>query len=640
MPVYPRSYRFIAFFAFFTAFFVLIFPGDLLHSAVMEVWQYPLPYLPEVSFYSRLLDRILLFGFVVGAVFSGNWCDKIGRFNVMFVNLIIAPVSATVSGYISDVLSFCAMRFLTGAAVAGILVAGTAYIFEVVPSRTRWKTFSIAIAGGMIGAIIPFMFEELGWRSMCQIQLFPVFLMPLLWYSSDEPLIWKIAVRDKIAAQSAGKKLKKPQIEINTATAAEQNPKHKGIYLRIIIALESLYFVPLAGLLRNRRRMLLTAIFLTMFGLIGLVISLMEAGEGMRQLAYRNDDLDRRLIERVQNDEINVDDIDTAVVSYIVTNPLILELISDESGIDMLPHVLRGYGYSHNDIPGCIVDGLFELVHKLRGERITNELVVQRAIARWNSRFGGGKETTDIPPETTKNITAEANLYLAVGKRTWLQIINEKQNNNTEQPTNNHNTNSPQTTPTEHAAKLGADVWQERQEEFLSLWQELLFASEQQYLYREYQADRLFCGFFVGVFCGAFGWFFGVKRFWTRRRIFSAVFTVLALLSMMGVLLLRQGGVPVWLPPLYSFLCGLFAVPLVTCYAVIVPAIFPVTHRGSAIGFCVAVPLFVALLMLCVIPADYVLYVVPLLFVSGVFATGIPSTRTDKQLPPPDEIET
>jgi MFS family permease len=632
-----RAIAITGFIAWFSAFFVLAFPADGLHSAVKELWQYPLIYLPEVFAQARLADRVTLFGMAIGFIFCGGLCDRVGRYKTMLICLTLSPFCATICGYFSDVGLFIILHFLVGLFVGGTLVSSTAFIFESVPSGRRWRMFNLVIIGGVFGAILSLSLGMIGWRSLYQIQMIPIFFVPLLWHWFDEPLIWKFAVRDKDVgntekSQSASNQLAAADNAGNVNnTSSENNSEYKKnlqrFFASTINKLANTYFVSISEMLLNRRRHLLVpALLLTFFGVCGMVLSLISFGNAVRQNIYCDYDLDVRTALRVQSGEIDVNDVDVVLAAYIIEKPLILEIINvEDSRIDLLPKVLRSYGYSRDDVPACVADGLFELVRRLRGERITKELVMDRAVMRWNSKFYNGRAEIDIPESDKNRIKSKAGSFLAIGEQTLLEILIQNQQ------TNDKNKNRDLAS---ERRKTNIDKWQEWCDEFLLLWDNLLTVTENRYEESEVVVYVMKLFFLTGSLCCGlivflmmfFNW---ANRSWSQRRIFCAVFLLSALLSMMAIMLSRVG-LSFWFSRCYIFVCGGCAVLLITCYLTVIPAMFPVSQRGAAIGFCFGVPLLVVFVAVCSISVPYVFYLVPICFVSGVFVIGMPARKSRK----------
>jgi MFS family permease len=605
-----------------------------LHSAIKELWKYPLIYSSDVFSCFHFVNRLTLLGVALGLIFYGSLSDRIGRYRTMLIGLTIAPFFAAVCGYFSDRLLFLIAHFLIGVSVGGVLVSSTILIFETIPKRQHWQIFSYAIIGGAAGAVLSFILGTIGWRSLYQIQILPIFLVPVLWHWSDEPLLWKIAVRDKLIDNNNSMKSSLNMQDNakadnvynadNTNNLLRKKTQSMKIifyqyYVTIINNLANTYFVSLSEILSNRRRLLLPALILTTFGITGLIIAAMSFGNGNRQCTYQKYDLDVRIASRITNNDTVTDDVDAALIAYIIDKPQVLDLINeDDCKIDLMPQILRRYGYSQDDISGCVAEGLLELVKRLRGERITKELVAERAVLKWNSKFGNGQSEIDIPNSIRNRIKMKAGFFITVGERTLDEILTQQKQNNKNKKNDLIN----------ERTKTNVDKWQEWQNEFLSIWEDLLFVTEFRYSEGELQVSRMILFFGAGCFvCGVLGIIYGGwGRSWTQRKIFCVIFIVSALLSMIAVML-RRVELPLEAASIYIFICGLVCVSFVTCYLVSIPAMFSVTYRGAATGFCFGLPLVIVFLLVSIISVPYIYYFIPLCFVLGVFAIGIPTRK-------------
>ncbi|MDR2172186.1 MAG: MFS transporter [Planctomycetaceae bacterium] len=650
MFIFFRAATIIVFLVWFSAFFTLIFPSGVMRYAVMDLWGYSFNFLPEVSSRLRLVYRITFFGFSVGVIFFGSLSDRVGRYRVMLFGLFGAPIFSAVCGYFADALLFLILHFFLGVFIGGVLVSSSVFIFESTPAPQRWRVFSCAIFGGVIGIVLPFLLSSIGWRALYQLQLSPIFLVFLFWHWFDEPLIWKFAIRDKQVDDNTMKSSpayqgfqitsKSENLLTHRSGGGNGNGNGNGsnigggggkrninggglrqFYVTIINNIGSAYFKSFGDVLLNRQYFLFPAIILTIFGVCGLAISVMSFGDGVRQRIYQSYDLDKRTAMRVSNGDADVGDIDAALVMYIMEKPLVLDLINmDDDKLNLLPQTLRCYGYSRDDVPGCVADGLFELVKSLRGERITRELVIDRTISRWNSKHRGGKTEIDMPENIKNRIKLKAGLFLLTGDRTLQEILAKKQE---------ANNNDKNITKINERKKTTVDKWQQRRNDFLLMWEELLYVTEGRYIFAESCVARILLCFLLGCLsCNLLGMIFGgLGRSFKRRRVFSVIFVVSALLSMMAAML-WQAEVVFIVPLIFAFIYGLIFALLVTCYLVTIPAMFAVTRRGAAVGICFGLPLLVVLNVICIVPAPYIYYLIPVCFVSAVFANEIPYKKS------------
>jgi MFS family permease len=122
-----------------------------------------------------LLNTAYLAGAVIGALVFGYLTDRLGRKKLFTVTLGLYLVSALLTAFSWDFVSFAVFRFLTGAAIGGEYSAINSAIDELIPSRVRgWAdlaingTFWLGAAAGSLASIVlldPSHFRVgLGWR--------------------------------------------------------------------------------------------------------------------------------------------------------------------------------------------------------------------------------------------------------------------------------------------------------------------------------------------------------------------------------------------------------------------------------------------------------------------------------------------
>jgi len=122
-----------------------------------------------------LAASFYLIGAVTGALFFGWLADWLGRRILFFVTLGLFVVASVATAFTWDLASFCAFRFLTGAAIGGEYAAVNSTIQEMIPARFRGRTdlilggtFWIGGALGAVGSIVllnPAILDpEIGWR--------------------------------------------------------------------------------------------------------------------------------------------------------------------------------------------------------------------------------------------------------------------------------------------------------------------------------------------------------------------------------------------------------------------------------------------------------------------------------------------
>ncbi|AWV97953.1 MFS transporter [Arcticibacterium luteifluviistationis] len=117
--------------------------------------------LAEMGYSGASLDhmRLLLFdiqmvGLLIGGVVFGILGDKKGRLSVLFASIILYSVCNIINGFISDIYSYSALRFLAGVGLAGELGVGVTIVAETMPQKIRGYGTSILAATGVLGAVV------------------------------------------------------------------------------------------------------------------------------------------------------------------------------------------------------------------------------------------------------------------------------------------------------------------------------------------------------------------------------------------------------------------------------------------------------------------------------------------------------
>jgi putative MFS transporter len=128
--------------------------------------------LAEMGYSGLALDSMRLFlfdvqmvGLLVGGVVFGILGDKKGRLSVLFGSIILYSVCNIVNGFINDIYSYSALRFLAGVGLAGELGVGVTIVAETMPQKIRGYGTSILAATGVLGAVVAGMVGDIFyWR--------------------------------------------------------------------------------------------------------------------------------------------------------------------------------------------------------------------------------------------------------------------------------------------------------------------------------------------------------------------------------------------------------------------------------------------------------------------------------------------
>jgi len=143
----------------------------------------PLQILWETSdlFHGVFIMSMALWGTVVGALFGGIPCDKLGRRVTLFWIGIFYLVSALGSGLATGPYMFSIARFIGGLGVGASTVAVPIYISEITPAGDRGRlgaSYQFNIVFGILVAyisnyLIGLYFDANAWRWMLGVEAIP-----------------------------------------------------------------------------------------------------------------------------------------------------------------------------------------------------------------------------------------------------------------------------------------------------------------------------------------------------------------------------------------------------------------------------------------------------------------------------------
>lgn len=132
-------------------------------------------------FHGTFIMSMALWGTVIGALFGGIPCDKLGRKQTLFWIGIFYLVSALGSALATDPYMFSFARFLGGLGVGASSVAAPIYISEITPAGTRGRlvaSYQFNIVFGILVAylsnyLIGEFFGVNAWRWMLGVEAIP-----------------------------------------------------------------------------------------------------------------------------------------------------------------------------------------------------------------------------------------------------------------------------------------------------------------------------------------------------------------------------------------------------------------------------------------------------------------------------------
>lgn len=160
---------------------------------IKELWQ------TSAWFHGTFIMSMALWGTVIGALFGGIPCDKLGRKKTLFWIGVLYFVSAVGSGMATDPYLFSFFRFIGGLGVGASSVAAPIYISEISSAEKRGRLVALYQFNIVLGIFIAFISNagiaymtnayladvtgiigENGWRIMLAIEGLPALLYTLM----------------------------------------------------------------------------------------------------------------------------------------------------------------------------------------------------------------------------------------------------------------------------------------------------------------------------------------------------------------------------------------------------------------------------------------------------------------------------
>lgn len=149
---------------------------------------------------------IALVGTVVGSIIAGKPSDRFGRKPALLAIAALYAVSSIGTGVAWDWYSFLFFRFAGGIAVGGASVVSPMYIAEIAPAKIRGRLVAmqqfnvclgicLAYVSNYLIAVAAFIPDEIQWRWMFAVQVFPSAAFFLLIFVIPESPRWLVERR-------------------------------------------------------------------------------------------------------------------------------------------------------------------------------------------------------------------------------------------------------------------------------------------------------------------------------------------------------------------------------------------------------------------------------------------------------------
>lgn len=120
----------------------------------------------EITTVGANILNMQMAGMLVGGVLWGVLGDKKGRMSVLLGSIILYSTANLLNGFVQDVNSYMALRFIAGIGLAGELGAGVTLVSELLPKAIRGYGTMVIATVGVTGAIAAnFIAQSFDWRT-------------------------------------------------------------------------------------------------------------------------------------------------------------------------------------------------------------------------------------------------------------------------------------------------------------------------------------------------------------------------------------------------------------------------------------------------------------------------------------------
>jgi len=120
----------------------------------------------EITTVGANILNMQMAGMLVGGVLWGVLGDKKGRMSVLLGSIILYSTANLLNGFVQDVNSYMALRFIAGIGLAGELGAGVTLVSELLPKRIRGYGTMVIATVGVTGAIAAnIIAQNFDWRA-------------------------------------------------------------------------------------------------------------------------------------------------------------------------------------------------------------------------------------------------------------------------------------------------------------------------------------------------------------------------------------------------------------------------------------------------------------------------------------------
>jgi MFS family permease len=146
--------------------------------------------LPQVELLSKLILSVPALMIAIIAPFAGNYIDRFGRLNLLYISLIAYAVSGISGYFFDDLILILIGRMLLGVSIGIIMTIATTLIGDYFKGETRQKFIGyqasfIGLSGVLFMSLGGFL-ATFHWRVPFLIYLFSLLLIPMSYYFLQE----------------------------------------------------------------------------------------------------------------------------------------------------------------------------------------------------------------------------------------------------------------------------------------------------------------------------------------------------------------------------------------------------------------------------------------------------------------------
>ncbi|MBK9984319.1 MAG: sugar porter family MFS transporter [Saprospiraceae bacterium] len=170
-------------------------------TAVISGADQPIQQLWHLSDFAHgfFIMSMALWGTVIGAMFGGIPCERIGRKKTLIWIGVLYIISAFGSALAWDPISFSVFRFIGGIGVGASSVAAPTYISEIAPAARRGRLVALyqfnIVFGILIAYVSNYFLRDIGtdaWRWMLGVVTIPSIIYTLLVLTVPESPRWLV----------------------------------------------------------------------------------------------------------------------------------------------------------------------------------------------------------------------------------------------------------------------------------------------------------------------------------------------------------------------------------------------------------------------------------------------------------------